>query len=537
MKNNERCSLSEVAWVFVFCFCIGCSLHRCLCPEKFSRVKYVQARSIAGDLHVEIPTDLEQFFTAANSGDWVIASNIYERLISSSVMSGSTGIINSVTTKNPVWHTVQEVYGFYLETLRWAPSLLAQFCHDVYSSLPRKSVYFSSYEKDRYILLAFDKLEGKKQLSILSQSLLIDNTYLDYLRSVSDGCLLLPNTNDMVSVIMQSVKTRNGFQFQDGHVSLRNQETVIMVNGALSRMIFDRNKDAHDFFVESPMFDWMYPFLVPHGLIMKLERQPLKELPEDVVDKDIEFWDKYIEHLEKDVEWHKCLIARNVIAKKRSSYGEVYFYRGMKNKSEKAFRQALMISPVSPDANFGLARLYMKNGQSNACVKLLKQYEDRGGSKKQINDFLNKINNFIYIVKRAKELESELAGGKGAIDSILELADTYKKLGKLDKFEFVINQILDNSETHSETYLRIARMCENSDLMDIVIRAYKAYLNKVPTNKLAWMNLVAAYYLAMKDDQIADTLKQAIKINGTEMIDLLKQDGRFVQFLGKDAER
>ena len=41
----------------------------------------------------------------------------------------------------------------------------------------------------------------------------------------------------------------------------------------------------------------MYPHLTPYGIIMKVNRQPLPELTEDILRKDHEFWSKYSERL------------------------------------------------------------------------------------------------------------------------------------------------------------------------------------------------------------------------------------------------
>jgi tetratricopeptide (TPR) repeat protein len=60
--------------------------------------------------------------------------------------------------------------------------------------------------------------------------------------------------------------------------------------------MFDANPD-HEFYVEEsyPM-DWMYPYLVPFGIIMRVNRQPL-ELSEDVLQRDHLFWSQYSDRL------------------------------------------------------------------------------------------------------------------------------------------------------------------------------------------------------------------------------------------------
>ena len=58
-----------------------------------------------------------------------------------------------------------------------------------------------------------------------------------------------------------------------------NVTGVMAINGILCRMLFDHNKDSHDFYVqESYVIDWMYPYLEPHGLILKLNKEPSDSL-------------------------------------------------------------------------------------------------------------------------------------------------------------------------------------------------------------------------------------------------------------------
>jgi thioredoxin-like negative regulator of GroEL len=83
----------------------------------------------------------------------------------------------------------------------------------------------------------------------------------------------------------------------DGRVSVSGQVAVMMINGLLCKVIFDRNP-TNDFYIEESFpLDWMYPYETPSGIIMKINRQPLATLPDDVYKKDHEFWSKYSERL------------------------------------------------------------------------------------------------------------------------------------------------------------------------------------------------------------------------------------------------
>jgi tetratricopeptide (TPR) repeat protein len=82
-----------------------------------------------------------------------------------------------------------------------------------------------------------------------------------------------------------------------GRVQVSGQVAVMMINGLLCKVIFDHNP-TNDFFIEESFpLEWMYPHETPFGIIMKINRDPLVALPDDVYKRDHEFWSKYTERL------------------------------------------------------------------------------------------------------------------------------------------------------------------------------------------------------------------------------------------------
>jgi tetratricopeptide (TPR) repeat protein len=69
------------------------------------------------------------------------------------------------------------------------------------------------------------------------------------------------------------------------------------INGLLCKVIFDHNPTNEFFVEESFPLDWMYPYETPFGVIMKINRNPLPELPMDVFQKDHQFWSQYSSRL------------------------------------------------------------------------------------------------------------------------------------------------------------------------------------------------------------------------------------------------
>ena len=82
-------------------------------------------------------------------------------------------------------------------------------------------------------------------------------------------------------------------------------EAVWAINGDLTEIIFKQNP-THEFYLEESLaLDWMYPHLVPYGIIMKIERQAQREWsPEklaDILARDRAFWLSYAEQLSGNI--------------------------------------------------------------------------------------------------------------------------------------------------------------------------------------------------------------------------------------------
>ncbi|MBO61758.1 MAG: hypothetical protein CMO63_07310 [Verrucomicrobiales bacterium] len=80
----------------------------------------------------------------------------------------------------------------------------------------------------------------------------------------------------------------------DGRViSVAGQVSVMGINAKLAKVLFDKNPDR-DFFVEvSFPLEWMYPHLTPYGIILKLNREEVPEITDEMMRKDRRFWAEY----------------------------------------------------------------------------------------------------------------------------------------------------------------------------------------------------------------------------------------------------
>ncbi len=199
------------------------------------------------------------------------------------------------------------------------------------------------------------------------------------------------------------IKPGEDVRVVENRVQVSGQVAVMAINGLLTKVIFDKNP-GHEFYVEESFpLDWMYPHLSPFGIIMKINRQPLPEITQEMVNKDHEFWSQFSQRLTGN--WitydtpvgEICDIAEKVylrrdyrgfkgdpkfirdndgqkaFSKLRSSIAGVYSWRvgnpktpveqqRMLKEAEFAFKQAYAFCPYSPEAVFRYINLLVGMG-------------------------------------------------------------------------------------------------------------------------------------------------------------------------------
>jgi tetratricopeptide (TPR) repeat protein len=96
---------------------------------------------------------------------------------------------------------------------------------------------------------------------------------------------------------LDQLQPGEGVKAEDNRVAISGQISVMKLNGLLCKVIFDHNPTNEFFVEESFPLDWMYPYETPFGIIMKINRNPLPELPDDVFKKDHEFWSQFSSRL------------------------------------------------------------------------------------------------------------------------------------------------------------------------------------------------------------------------------------------------
>ncbi|MEI6147588.1 MAG: DUF2723 domain-containing protein [bacterium] len=430
--------------------------------------------------------------------------------------------------------------------------------------------------KDRFRNKDFDRSD----VYIITQNALADNTYMSYIRDHYDFSrpdvkkpetlanfpawrrgvfklgsrilhrdrtypqdpIFIPNPDDSNKAFQEYIRdVQTGkipasadIKIENGRVSVQGVGGVMAINGILARWIFDRNKDKHAFYVEeSYVIPWMYAYLTPHGVIMKIEKEPVPPPQTDpqlwagIVARDKAYWDKLTAEFVAREEFVRNNDAKKSFSKMRSAIAGLYAARGMVAEAEYAFRQSLQLCPESPEANFRLADLYMRQHRFTEARVLIEQYRVLDPYNRGAVDFLAGIRGNEQADQRRGDLEKMMGENRLDINSALELAALYQRLGLEPQFQGIIQSLLNNTNLPSNVQLAIAKLCGDCKRWDLQIDALQRYLKIEPNSYRSWIELGFAQLSVNKPEEVVKSFRQAVALGGEMARSLLRKDPRF----------
>lgn len=375
------------------------------------------------DYKLEQP-DCRPFFSAAAAGDWPTVrkqwSELQKRTLGLNLNRATNGYPHGMWLQ-PVVETFGAVKAFAVGDGRYSK----EFGDDIIQSVPPGSIYFGGTDQGRFIVTAMQKSQTEGDpFFTLTQNALADGMYLNYLRSMYGDKIYIPTSEDSQKCFQEYTKDivkrkqenelKPGENVQvnakTGSVSISGQGAVMQINGLLVKTIFDNEPDRGFYIEESFPLDWMYPYLEPHGLIFKINRQPLAQLSEAIVQHDHDYWSKLVQPMIGDwlgndttvqevADFAKKVFLANdfsgftgdpryvqndysckMFSKERANIADLYVWRmnhatdpaekeRMAREADFAYRQALALCPYNPETAKGYVDfLKSQNRESDATL-------------------------------------------------------------------------------------------------------------------------------------------------------------------------
>ncbi|HAL91836.1 MAG TPA: hypothetical protein DCM68_02270 [Verrucomicrobia bacterium] len=372
---------------------------------------------------------------------------------------------------------------------------------------------------------------------LITQNALADNTFMNITRDLYGDTIYIPSLEDSNEAFRKYVDDVNAGRIQagadikieNGKVSVQGVGGVMTINGILAELIFKENKAKHDFYVEeSYVIGWMYPYLSPHGLMLKLNSEPLPGLDPKLVENDHKFWGWYTKWLLAQSGFRRDICARKSFSKLRSAIAGIYDYRRMYDEAEYAFRQSIDLYPLSPEANFRLAQMYMNMQRFADAEKLIRGFAEADPKNESAKGFLGQIENARRMGDRRQEIEKKQRETSALTpDEALELVSIYRASGMQGAYQNLASRLLSDSNLPPQYTLALAGLFAQDQRVDALIYALEQYTRRETGNLDIWLDLAAAYAFVRRDADAVAAARRAIELGGDRAREAIMRDQRF----------
>jgi hypothetical protein len=292
--------------------------------KSFVAVKKAQAYADTNG----VPPEIQAIFKYAEHGDWQTLSNLFNDIkqrdgwgvrrrqrywgrvedyfsnVAEKIGCGATNVL--YFPRGTVGAAITEIYGALDGFVTGDEKYSTAFGQEIIDSIPPGSIYFGGSDPGRSIVPAMCKsqLTGDPFFT-LSLNSLRDMAYLDNLRSMYGSKIYIPTEADSEKCFEDyraRVEARYGLHSQTNSIANaagrdENYEpsSTSSINDLLCKVIFNACPTNEFFIEESYPITWMHRRLEPHGMVFKINRQPLAELSDEIIQRDRDYWTKSVE--------------------------------------------------------------------------------------------------------------------------------------------------------------------------------------------------------------------------------------------------
>jgi len=539
------------------------------------------AESIARQQQLELSPDIIAYFEAVKAGRLGESQVLAAELQKQAKTTNSTSLL-----KGPVWQVCLDVV-LVAEALADSDTdqVLAR-ARDLTNSLVPGCIYFGGTDPGRGLPTMLCTAPGEP-FFVLSQNPLADGRYMDLLRREFGGRIWLPDTNEvqqcytdyMADVQARQAKGRlepgEDVRMENGKPVVAGQVAVMKINGLIAKIIFDHNPDR-DFYVEESFpLDWMYPYLSPHGLLMKVNRVPLQELTADASQQDEAFWNQLLAPKIGDWLGSKtsladiCEYAQKVFARKdlanfkgdprflaqksnympyshwRSAIAGMYAWRlspqcpasyqpkdaasrkRLTAAADLAFRQTLALCPYSPEAVFQYINFLLQVNRiddallvANTALACTPTDDPNFNGSEQLKGLIQQLGNFKKQSDsrlNVGQLEQAFRANLANLANGVALARQYLSSGQTSKADQVLDEIVANPAATGDILGTAAQLYSQQGKLDKLERVLVRMTEATPESPEAWFDLARLRAVLGKKPEAITALKQALALNARRL--------------------
>jgi len=303
------------------------------------------------------------------------------------------------------------------------------------------SIFFGGTDPGRFVptYMIYSAI-FRPDVYLITQNALADDTYMSVERDLYGDEIWIPAKEDSaeafniyVDEVQRGVRPANGdLKIENGRVQVTGALGVMEINGILTKMMHDHDRLRHSFYVEeSYVIQWMYPYLSPHGLIMKINANPTPYDAKTAV-KDADFWDWYVRRLLDDPMYRRDFAGQKSFSKLRAAIAGLYGKQGRHRECAQAFREAVLLYPASPEASFRYAQeTLLPFRRWDVALEMMDYTDSIDPNNRRTDGLRSYVTRVRALTAEVQRLEQLRRDGKMTPQDVFSLAGCYFEMGRV----------------------------------------------------------------------------------------------------------
>ncbi len=322
------------------------------------------------------------------------------------------------------------------------------------------SIFFGGTDPGRFVpTYMIYSADYRPDVYLITQNALADGTYMSVERDLYGDEIWIPSNDDSaeafniyVDEVQRGIRPANGdLKIENGRVQVTGALGVMEINGILTKMMWDHDRLRHSFYVEeSYVIPWMYPYLSPHGLIMKLNADRTPYDPKTAA-KDRDFWDWYVRRLLSDPMYRRDFAGQKSFSKLRAAIAGLYSKQGRHADAAQAYREACLLYPASPEASFRYAQeILLPSRRWDAVLELMDYTDYLDPNNKRTANLRGYVGSLRSLLAQIDALEPKRRAGTLTGVERVTLANSLFQLGRVGEAAQLVRPLADSAANPSE---------------------------------------------------------------------------------------
>ncbi len=396
------------------------------------------------------------------------------------------------------------------------------------------SIFFGGTDPGRFVpTYMIYSANFRPDIYLITQNALADDTYMSVERDLYGDEIWIPSKEDSadafniyVDEVQRGVRPANGdLKIENGRVQVTGALGVMEINGILTKMMHDHDRLRHSFYVEeSYVIPWMYPYLSPHGLIMKINANPTPYNAETAT-KDADFWDWYVRRLLDDPAYRRDFAGQKSFSKLRAAIAGLYLRQNRFREALQAYREAVLLYPASPEATFRYAQeCLLPYRRWDVALELMDYTDWIDPNNRRTEGLRGYISRVRMLTAEIERLEHVRRTGKPSRDELFSLARCYFEIGRSREAGEIARGLVDGMSDGSSLHA-LAQILVAVRLDADAEKCLSKYLKVNPQgDAFAWADLAKLQHRAGRKQAAQQSFIAGYRINAQGLFERLQKD-------------